>query len=69
MCSLFGFNEKLEFKLEEIVKKFEDRLADIEDKQDNDYENNKSKFDFLEDKIDSLNQLLEDQQKQHSRND
>ena len=69
MCSLFGFNEKLEFKLEEIVKKFEDRLADIEDKQDNDYENNKSKFDFLEDKIDSLNQLLEEQQKQHSRND
>ena len=32
MCSFFGAGEKLEAKIEELVKKFEDRFADIEDK-------------------------------------
>ena len=32
MCSFFGAGEKLEAKIEDLVKKFEDRFADIEDK-------------------------------------
>ena len=32
MCSFFGAGEKLEAKIEELIKKFEDRFADIEDK-------------------------------------
>ena len=32
MCSFFGAGEKIEAKIEDLVKKFEDRFADIEDK-------------------------------------
>ena len=47
--------------MEEIVKKMEERLADIEDKQDSDYESNKGKFLELED----LHESLTSQQKNY----
>ena len=31
MCSIFGINEKFDAKLEELVKKMEERLADMND--------------------------------------
>ena len=65
MCSIFGINEKFDAKLEELVKKMEERLADMEDKQDSDYESNRRKFSELEDKVEDLNLSLSDQQKRH----
>ena len=82
MCSFFGSGEKIEAKIEEFVKKFEDRFADIEDKvydqnisvknksffqQDNDYEGNKEKFNALEDKIEELNEELSSQKKNYEQ--
>ena len=67
MCSFFGLNEKFHVKIDEIVKKFEDRLADIEDKQDSDYESNKSRFNEMEDKIDDLTNTISSQQQNYDR--
>ena len=67
MCSFFGLNEKFDVKIDEIVKKFEDRLADIEDKQDSDYESNKSRFNEMEDKIDDLTNTISIQQQNYDR--
>ena len=68
MCSLFGGNEKLEKKLEDFVKKMEDRMADIEDKQDGDDENNKEKFTELEDQLEKLQVRMTDQQDRYEEN-
>ena len=68
MCSLFGGNEKLEIKMEDLVKKLEDRMADIEDKQDGDDENNKEKFTELEDKLESLQLRMTDEQHRYEEN-
>ena len=68
MCSLFGGNEKLEIKMEDLVKKLEDRMADIEDKQDGDEENNKEKFTELEDKLESLQVRMTEQQDRYEEN-
>ena len=68
MCSLFGGKEKLEMKIEDFVRKFEDRMADIEDKQDGDDENNKEKFTELEDKLEKLQVRMTDQQDRYEEN-
>ena len=55
-------------KIEDFVKKFEDRMADIEDKQDGDDENNKEKFTELEDKLEKLQVRMTDQQDRYEEN-
>ena len=67
MCSFFGLNEKIDVKIDEIVKKLEDRLADIEDKQDSDYEANKSRFNEMEDKIEDLTNTISSQQQNYNQ--
>ena len=63
MCSsFFGLGDKIDAKIDDFVRKFEDRLADIEDKQDSDYESNKNKFANFEVKIDDLNNKLIEQE-------
>ena len=44
MCSFFGAGEKIEAKIEELVKKFEDRFADIEDKVSDEFTSQKMSF-------------------------
>ena len=68
MCSLFGGNEKLEIKMEDLVKKLEDRMADIEDKQDGDEENNRERFTELEDKLESLQLRMTEEQHRYEEN-
>ena len=58
----------MEMKMEDLVKKLEDRMADIEDKQDGDEENNKEKFTELEDKLESLQVRMTDQQDRYEEN-
>ena len=58
----------MEQKLEDFVKKLEDRMADIEDKQDGDDENNKEKFSELEDKLEKLQVRMTEQQDSYEEN-
>ena len=46
MCSFFGAGEKIEAKIEDLVKKFEDRFADIEDKVSDEFTSQKMSFCF-----------------------
>ena len=62
---LFGVNEKWETKFEDLVKKLEERLSDIEDKQDSDYESNKKRFADVEDKMEDLGTMFNDQQQRY----
>ena len=55
-------------KMEDFVKKFEERMADIEDKQDGDDENNKDKFTELEDKLEKLQVRMTEQQDRYEEN-
>ena len=58
----------MEMKIEELVKKLEDRMADIEDKQDSDEDNNKERFTELEEKLENLQVRLADQQHSYEEN-